>query len=90
MPGVSRNAVLLGGINNGTVGRLASVLPASKAEVRSKDADLQAELANLRAKNVNLEAEVAVLNADHAQQQALIENVILQVNKIAPVSASSV
>ena len=86
MLGDSGNAALLGGITNATLGGLANVLPASKAEVRNKDADQQTELINLEAKNANLKAEVAALNADRAQKQAVIETVILQINKITPVS----
>ena len=86
MLGDSANAALLGDITHTTLGGLATVLPASKAEVRNKDADLQTELTNLQARNANLKAEVAALTAGHAEVQAVIKTVIQQVNKITPVS----
>ena len=76
------------GIRNETLGGLATVLPASKAEVRAKNAGLQAELANLQANNTQLKAEVATLQAGNAAEETLLNNLVLQVNKLTPVSTS--
>ncbi len=58
------------GITNSTFGGLANFLPASKTEVRVKDANLQTEIASLQANNARLSAEVASLQAENAVVQA--------------------
>ena len=62
-------------MRNGTAGRFEAGLPASKAE-------LYLEVGKLQNKNAKLEAE-------NAEDQALINSIILQVNKLTPVSFNS-
>ncbi len=75
-------------IANNTLGGLATVLPVSKEEVRAKSAGLQTEIAILQANNTELGAEVATLHAENAADETLLTSLILQVNKLTPVSTS--
>ena len=59
-------------VRNETVDTLVNGLPASKAE-------LHLEIGKLQAENAKLEAQ-------HVEEQALINSIILQVNKLTPVS----
>lgn len=61
-------------------------LTASKAEVRVANADLQTEVTNLRSDGVGLRADVVHLQAETKEEQALLNTVALQVNKLTPVS----
>ena len=65
-------AEVVGGVTNQTLGSLEAGLPASKAE-------LHHEVGKLQIKNAQLEVQ-------HAEEQALINTIILQVNKLTPVS----
>ena len=80
------NQNLLAGTISGTLSGFEGILPASKAEVRAKDATLESEVANLQAKNAGLHTEVATLTADNTAEEAVINTVIAQVNKLTPVS----
>ncbi|CAL5228058.1 g11124 [Coccomyxa viridis] len=62
---------LLGSLNSRPFGTLDNILPASKADFHYGDAALQAEVTDLQAENV--------------KDEALLNNVILQVNKLTPV-----
>ena len=74
------------GIANETLGGLATVLPASKAEVRAKDAGIQTQIASLQSENAQLTAEVATLQTENARDQATLNALVLQVNMLTPVS----
>ena len=65
-------AEVVGNVTNQTLGRLETGLPASKAE-------LKREFDKLQNDNAKLEAE-------HAEDQALINSIVIQVNKLTPVS----
>ena len=77
---------LVQSITNQTLGGLASVLPASKAEVRVKDAGFQTQIAGLQSENVELSAQVANLQTENAQDEAALNSLVLQVNMLTPVS----
>ena len=73
MPGdLSEAGRSLCGIQNVTLSSLESVLPASKAELRTKTTNLQTEITDVQAKN--------------AEDRVLINNLVIQVNKLTPVS----
>ena len=73
MPGVlGEVSEVFSNVRNETVDTLVNGLPASKAE-------LHLEVGKLQAENAKLEAQ-------HVEEKALINSIILQVNKLTPVS----
>ena len=64
-------------------------MPASKAEVGMRNANLQNDIASLQSESAALTAEVATLTAENAADQALLNTVVAQVNKLTPVSLST-
>ena len=83
------NQRLPGGITSETFSRLENLFPASKAEVNNETANLQTEMANLQAANAKLHSEVAVLTSEKAEEQAELDAIDLQVDRLTPVSAST-
>ena len=87
IPGDSNNAAqTLEGITNGTLGNLEGIFPPSKAELRYVAANLHADNADLQTEVASLEADNANLRVENTRIQALLNAVILQVNKLTPVS----
>ena len=85
----SSAAAVLGGITNETLSGIESILPASKAQVRTGYENIQTEVAklvaegtHLQADNADLNAEVVDLRAGNAREHALLRNVSLQVDKL--------
>ena len=54
--------------------------------MRITDAKLQTQISDLRAENTELRAEVVNLQAEHTDNEALLNAVVLQVNKLSLVS----
>ena len=76
------DSTVLGRFTNETLGGLEGTLPASKAELRKKNAILQTEVDDL-------DTKVAVLDAKNTEEEAVINNLIKQVNQLTPVSKST-
>ncbi|CAL5225834.1 g8615 [Coccomyxa viridis] len=71
------DSTVLGRFTNETLGGLEGTLPASKAELRKKNAILQTEVDDL-------DTKVAVLDAKNTEEEAVINNLIKQVNQLTP------